>query len=170
MPTGVEDRYDELYPDGKVLKLSDLDIPAEASKTENLFTYVIERFPRVILVFDALDECDDRERWLLPLLSKLVERCAHVQRPVVKVFITSRRQPDIVRAFRNVPTISILASNVASDIEAYIHHELAYRLRLGPLQLQDSRLVDEITGALAAKANGMLVFCSYLSTQSKVRC
>jgi hypothetical protein len=53
----------------KVLKLSDLDIPTEAekpSKTGNLFTYVTERFPGVILVFDALDECDDREQWLLP--------------------------------------------------------------------------------------------------------
>jgi NACHT domain len=173
MPTGVEDRYDELYPDGKVLKLSDLDIPTEAekpSKIENLFTYVIERFPRVILVFDALDECDDRGRWLLPLLSKLVERYAQVQGPVVKVFITSRRQPDIVRAFRNVPTISILASNIASDIGAYIHHELAYRLRLGALQLQDSTLVNEITKALVVKANGMFVFFSYSSTPVKLRC
>lgn len=149
------------------LSQSDIELPEEgtashfhaASSAKNLFTYVVERFRRVHLSFDAMDECDDRERWLLPFLCGLVSRYRrHPELGVqMKLFVTSRRQQDIERAFSVVPTIHIVAKNVDSDIRAFVNYELQRGLDEGKLGSAHLHLKHEIADRLAAKANGMYV-------------
>ena len=75
LPAGVEDQFDLLYPDGKKLLTDDIKLPIddhEKSEPHELFTYVLEKFCKVHLLFDALDECEGRNQWLVPFLCNLV--------------------------------------------------------------------------------------------------
>ena len=158
LPTGVEDRYDELSPNCKNLSMKDIAVPSNNTKpgdAANLLAYLIEKFRKTVLVFDALDECPDRGRWLLPLLQKLVERYSTLKAPTVKIFITSRVQPDIYRAFSEVPTIAIEATNVDTDIRAYVHGQLEQRIAEGSLVVDEADLVDTISTSLTSQSNGM---------------
>lgn len=165
LPEGVEDRHYELHPSGRNLSLQDLGVPErddERSRYLNVFTYALERFKRIFLMFDALDECEDRARWLIPLLVKLVQRYLNKSLRVdLKIFITSRRQADIVRAFKAVPTIEIRANDVGGDIEAFVNHEIRQRMQEGVIELRDEQLVQTIVNVLSSRADGMFLWVKY---------
>ncbi|KAK5657585.1 hypothetical protein OQA88_3159, partial [Cercophora sp. LCS_1] len=164
-------KYFELCQSVKHISQSDLELPQEqegkhrllASGAGNLFTYVVEKFRRVHLTFDALDECDGREKWLLPFLCGLVDRYRRHPELLVqmKIFVTSRRQRDIEQAFSAVPTIHIVAQNVDSDIRSFVGYQLQQRLDDGSLGSVHFRLKDEIANRLAAKANGMFLWVKF---------
>ncbi|KAH7125709.1 ankyrin repeat-containing domain protein [Dendryphion nanum] len=81
----------------------------------------------------------------------------------VKVFVTSRREMDIVKAFedRHIPTIPVLAENVAADIEAFARSKIK-RLRSGEhgkaLYIASDELEEKIAQTLAKKADGMFLW------------
>ena len=91
LPPGVEDQFDLLYPKGKKLLTKHINLPVddhEKSSEFDLFSYVLETFRKVHLLFDGLDECNDRSQWLVPFLCKLVRR--YRNRPhstILKLFI-----------------------------------------------------------------------------------
>jgi hypothetical protein len=78
-------------------------------------------------VLDALDECPERERHrIISFISKIVAelRCA-------KVFIISRREADILEAFKSkTSTIQIKVKSIVADILLYVYNEVI-RLREG---------------------------------------
>jgi hypothetical protein len=139
--------------------VTDLGLPKndyERSVYTETFTYAIEQFKRVYLLFDALDECEDRERWLMPLLVNLVKRYMNQSLQVdVKIFVTSRRQEDIVRAFKQIPTIEIRANDVGDDIKTYVNYEIHQRMQKGTIELRDGYLVERIIDVLSSRADGM---------------
>ena len=139
--------------------MTDLGLPQkddERSRYIETFTYAIEQFKRVYLMFDALDECEDRERWLMPLLVNLVKRYMNKSLQVdVKIFVTSRRHGDIVRAFRQIPTIEIRANDVGDDIKTYVNYEIHQRTQNGTIELRDGYLVERIVDVLSSHADGM---------------
>lgn len=109
LPAEIESLYDRFQNKGK------------RSKFDELYTALIatfKSFPRVFLVFDALDEChlDNQRKDLLPLFFPMVESGANL-------FITSRQHPkDIQEAFRDVPKIQLTAQDW--DIEIYIRQRI----------------------------------------------
>jgi hypothetical protein len=109
----------------------------------------------IFIVLDALDECPESERHrIIGFVSKIVAelRCA-------KVFITSRREADILEAFESkTSTIQIEAKSIAADISLHVHDEVT-KLREGyhgkKLHLTSDKLQGKVIDTLVSKADGM---------------
>ena len=129
---------------------------SSTASTQDSFISLARTFDEVFLVIDALDECPKDER------SHIIQFITEVTNtlPRTKVFVTSRRESDIVDAFEssNTPTIKIEAENVAADIKLFVTTEVN-RLRRGyggkRLQLQNDTLEERIIRILTDKAEGM---------------
>lgn len=126
--------------------------------TLDRFVSLIEDLSEVYVVFDALDECPEEEReGIIGFITGIVTVSVPCR---VKVFVTSRREMDIVKAFedRRIPTIPVLAENVAADIEVFARSEIK-RLRRGEhgkaLYIASDELEERIAQTLAKKADGM---------------
>lgn len=116
---------------------------------------VAEDSKEVFLIIDALDECPKSKRPdVIGLILKVISSL-----PCAKVFITSRRELDIARAFEHhSSTIQVRADNIAADIERYVCSEVT-KLRQGyngkKLYLDSSVCERRIVSTLTEKANGM---------------
>jgi hypothetical protein len=88
--------------------------------TVDLILSVLKDNPGTIII-DALDECDPVERYnLFESLDKIVEHSSNV----VKVFLTSRNDGDIVCRLNNTPNIYIDAQKNKLDIQRFITSEV----------------------------------------------
>ena len=137
----------------------------------SVFLAIIQQFGRIFFVLDALDECslDQRQDLCKFILSLANSTTTGPTLPsptvdgtspthgVVKLFVTSRKELDIERAFRqeSIPTIEFEAAKVNKDIEVYIKAQIDVRLQNGSLELRDRALKDKILSALTTKAGGM---------------
>jgi hypothetical protein len=126
--------------------------------SQEYFLSLAESFSEVFVVFDALDECPERKRQ--EILGFIVEV---VTTPIpcrIKVFATSRRETDITEAFvrNHVPTVEILAENVAADIETFVRSKVE-ELQAGKhgkiLYITKEEVKQRIIQKLAQKAEGM---------------
>lgn len=82
---------------------------------------LLRSYPRTTLVLDALDECEVGARKEIVLI--LRNLATDAERPV-KVYITSRREPDIERNLGSENLIEIGTSDNKGDIEKYIEQEM----------------------------------------------
>ena len=131
--------------------------PSTACKQESFIKLAEDLdFKEVYVVIDALDECPERERHhVIRFITEVISclRCA-------KIFVTSRRESDIVRAFEesSTPTIQIKTESVAADIEGFVQSEVK-KLRNGyhgkKLYVTDDILEAKIIHTLTEKADGM---------------
>ncbi|KAL1635020.1 hypothetical protein SLS58_010472 [Diplodia intermedia] len=107
----------------------------------------------VVIIIDALDECDpSRRHELLQSLDEIIQESVNL----VKVFITSRDDVDIVRRLERSRNIYIHGTSNAEDIENFVQIELERVLETGMLlggniseQLRNrivKRLVDGAQG------------------------
>jgi hypothetical protein len=86
-----------------------------------LILALMERNPATIVI-DALDECNtDRRHELLMALDKIVQESVNL----VKVFVSSRDDNDIVRRLADSPNLCIRASDNCEDIEYFVRSEVA---------------------------------------------
>lgn len=111
----------------------------------------------MFFVVDALDECTVVERKSLCHFFLSITNTSTSQ-GTIKLFITSRKEPDIEKAFQLIPTIQIKAEKVNSDIEVYVKAQIELRLQNGDLNIKDITLKDKILSALTTEARGMYVF------------
>lgn len=135
----------------------DAHSPALVS-TQETFVSLIEDLSEVYIVFDALDECPERERKdILGFITSVVTAPISCR---VRVFTTSRREMDIAKAFedKNIPTIQVQAENVVTDIENFARSQVQ-KLRKGEhgktLYVASDDLAQKIIQTLARKADGM---------------
>lgn len=121
------------------------------------FISLAKPFREVFIVLDALDECPECERHrIISFIDKVVAelQCA-------KIFITSRREADIVEAFEGkTSTVQVEAKNVAADIALYVRDEVAKAKLPGGwngkrLYLTSDKLQGKIIDTLVSKADGM---------------
>lgn len=97
---------------------SGLEQPAKLTveECEDLVLGLLETNPATIVI-DALDECDpDRRYELLLALDKIIQKSASI----VKVFVSSRDDNDIVCRLKNSPNVIIRASDNHNDIQRFI--------------------------------------------------
>ena len=88
--------------------------------TVDLILLVLQENPGTIII-DALDECDPLERYnLFGSLDKIVKQSSNV----VKVFLTSRNDGDIVCRLSSTPNIYINAQKNKLDIQRFIVSEV----------------------------------------------
>jgi hypothetical protein len=133
-------------------------VDPSAVGNEDSFITLAQDFEEVFVVIDALDECPKHERpRVLGFIIGIVDSL-----PRAKVFITSRREQDIVEAFAQLstPAIQIEAKHVATDISNYVESETE-RLREGyngkKLYVKNAALGLKIVKTLTEKSEGMYV-------------
>lgn len=111
-----------------------------------------------ILVLDALDECDRATRGgLLAALERFLKEAPCL----LKIFVSSRDDQDLVCRLQNYPTLELSSDRNAADIQAFIRSELDRRIECQEL-LRGSPRKDELRNKigieLEANAQGMYVF------------
>lgn len=103
--------YDSHHQHGRSTELS-------LQKTEDLFIAVATYFSRVFVIIDGIDELMDR--------SELLDFFAHMTATEleIKIFVASRRKPDLEIGLQYFQGITILPKDVERDIEQYIRAKL----------------------------------------------
>jgi hypothetical protein len=103
---------------------------------------------KVMLVIDALDECNNRAE-LLSVLVDLQQRSKHIN-----LLVTSRNEADINQAFLSFPRLRLenRSRDVSNDINSYMRKRLNEETKFK--WLNDSVKAD-IEHSLRIKANGM---------------
>ena len=152
-PPELEKFYEHHYRNDSQPKYNEL---------RNIFLAIIQQFGRIFFILDALDECaaDQRKGFCEFILSLADTSLTGSSQGMVKLFITSRRESDIVQAFQqsSIPTIKVEAAKVDRDIKVYVKAQIKLRLRNGSLKLKDMALKNKILKVLTTKAGGMYVF------------
>ena len=164
LPRELQESYKKHYKNHSQPSTEELKI---------IFRAIALKFNRMFLVLDALDECtQDQRKELCGFFSNIVasnsgsgdRKPASTSRGIVKLFVASRKEPDIERAFEGelFPTIEIEAAKVNDDIALYTEAQIESRVKDKSLRLQNMMLKDKILTVLTAKAGGMYVFSLYL--------
>ncbi|KAI9881492.1 MAG: hypothetical protein M1830_000055 [Pleopsidium flavum] len=140
LPNCVEALYDKYEDCGQQPRERDLKAALEV---------LIESFPHVYLVLDALDECSEREE-LMQSLDELLSKSMDG----LHLLTTSRKEQDIEDAFDNLRPvkISLAVKEVNEDIKLHIKSRLSQDLRLKRLA---EATKAEIETALLDGAHGM---------------
>ena len=148
-PIAKEYRARKKEADEEELEISSFDI----SETIDRIVEIASEMPVTILI-DALDECRSGQRHeLLNALDILLDRSAHL----VKVFVSSRDDIDIVLSLQKRPNIYINTNDNKADIRRFIKCEIqkAQRDRRLLKGTASPRLTSLITEHLTVKAGGM---------------
>ena len=130
-------------------------------KLRDVFLATVQQFGSIFLVLDALDECSEAQRAdLCDFFAEIIEISTDTNYGLVKLFVASRKEPDIDRAFlrRSFPRIEVKARKVDSDIKLYVTSQIEQRVGDGSLVLTNMALKDKILTTLTSNANGMYVF------------
>ncbi|KAF2267556.1 hypothetical protein CC78DRAFT_456743 [Lojkania enalia] len=118
----------------------------------NLLLDAIAHFETLYIVIDALDECEDREE----LFQQLFNLPSSTQGNL-RIFATSRNNPDIREGFNDVPHLAIEMREavVQEDIRVFVRAEVADIIKRQKIKIRNEELKDEIINALSEKADGM---------------
>jgi hypothetical protein len=124
------------------------------NESQELLIRVADIYPRITICIDALDEVDrDIRVHLLKLLKSVIEKSENL----VKIFATSRNDPDILNHFSMFPRIDVQPDDYGSDISNFIHSEVERVVADG--QLLHGKVSDklqlEICDVLGTRSIGM---------------
>ena len=125
---------------------------------QDLFLTIAQQLDSMFFVLDALDECSlDQRVDLYKFIAGIVEQRAGMSYGTIKLFVASRKELDIEKAFarKSFPTIEIEAAKVDNDIMLYVKAQIEQRLDNGSLSFSNPILKDKIFHALTSKAGGM---------------
>ena len=153
-----------------------------SEELQSVFHAMATHCSGMFLVLDALDECSpDQRAELCEFFSNIIESSSTTSslddstsartggsdrtQPssslgIIKLFVTSRKESDIERVFRqkSFPTVEIEAKKVDHDIKIYVEAQIEQRIQDERLILRDMALKDKILSTLTTKASGMYVF------------
>lgn len=122
-------------------------------ETVDLIITLLDENP-VIIILDALDECDSSERHkLLNALDTIIQESSSL----VKVFVSSRDDGDLVCKLALSPNVFIRASDNGADIERFVHTEVARAIENKRMVKGNvsPELQDQIVATLVQGAHGM---------------
>ena len=139
MPKDVEDFFSAGSGDG----------PPKLSGLIGLLRHLLRRIPKLAIVVDALDECEES---LQPAVLETLRELSGLSN--VNLLVVSRDQLNIKLHLEGLPSLGIQKKDVAKDIELYISHEIE---RNGKLKRLSSCMKCEIIDALVKGALGMCV-------------
>lgn len=110
---------------------------------------------RVCFVIDGIDECRIEER---SKLLKLLKELAESNDIMVKIFVASRDEIDIMQQLEQYPSIRISEANTMDDISLFIRESIESKAMTQDIVVRDPKLLDDITNALLDGACGMYAF------------
>lgn len=125
-------------------------------EADDLLLELIQAFPRVYILIDALDECYEEDRLtLIESFNRLISALPHVK---LKVFISSRRNDSIARQLRKGANIGVEATNNGSDIARFVIDRIEMdnlrRIRQSMPPISED-LKHEIASVFGYKSHGM---------------
>lgn len=150
LPTEIEALYDTLKTKDRRPTLDELYSALLVAK---------ECFPRVFLIFDALDECnpEKQRKPLLPLFHRM-------GRDSMSLFLTSRPHPEDIRdsltGYDDATSIELAAQD--EDMVAYTQEKIKENPRAKRL-IKQGKCQDRIISSLVDCAEGMCVLRSLLA-------
>ena len=109
----------------------------------------------LVLILDALDECEDNSL-LLPRLLDLAVR------EKFTLLMTSRREKRLVRYLEQVETLEIAPEDVHRDIEAFVEHKVARNVRLSHPLVRDT-----VVKCLLTQHDGMFLWVKLMLKELK---
>lgn len=110
----------------------------------------VQTYSQTILILDALDELHEGQRQkLIYAFNSLIESTTRL-----KVFISSRRDEDIMNLLRMRENVGISATDNQDDINKYILEQIEQRQRNNHRFIPES-LKREIINTIASKSEGM---------------
>lgn len=121
--------------------------------TIDSFVKLVAAYSRTFVVIDGLDECTDTaRRSVLEFLNDL-----RFCRPVVKVFMTSRKKSDIARLFERKEVLQVTtdSEDTTKDINLLIRQKTELLRQNQTLLVQSDTLFEKVVSTLIQKADGM---------------
>lgn len=137
--------------------------PPQIGESKSLILGLAEAYKQTVIVIDALDECEKETRHkLLSVLQCVLSE----SKGLVKVFVTSRDDDDIVLHLDGLPNVYIRSSDNYSDIYNYITTEVEKRIREKKILrgFVTQALKELIISTLVEGAYGMYVRYAILSS------
>lgn len=131
--------------------------PLQMDETLNLVIQLTAQYPLTTIVIDAMDECDPQKRHeLLKALEKILQNSSSL----VKIFVSSRNDQDIVLRLRNYPNLEIDSRRNCDDIARFVNdqvEELVQDGRLLSYSDSETEMKKLIVGKVIEGAAGMYV-------------
>ncbi|KAJ5497544.1 hypothetical protein N7463_009531 [Penicillium fimorum] len=120
----------------------------------------LDIYEKTTIVIDAMDECNpDSRDELIDALNSFVSQS---NKRHVKIFISSRPDPDIEVQLQNAPNIGINASDNKGDIQTYLNVELDKLAKKNPFI---GRLKSKILDTLLERCQGMFQWAALQAHQ-----
>lgn len=120
----------------------------------DLIISLVNTYPQTTIVVDALDECDPekRKRFLHSLQTIITDSSS-----LVKIFVSSRDDSDIVLRLNGVPNLSIEAKDNMEDIQMFVLKEVTRCIREKELLRSNvsEELREKIITNLTTGSHGM---------------
>ena len=124
--------------------------------SRELIIELIEHYFMTTIIIDALDECDREERQsLLDALESILQESSF---GLVKIFLSSRDDRDIVYTLQDYPNLDIISEKNTDDIEAFVRAEtdnLVQRRRLLRGSLAQREIKALIISQVSKGADGI---------------
>ncbi|KAL3466092.1 hypothetical protein BJX64DRAFT_36517 [Aspergillus heterothallicus] len=118
---------------------------------------LLNEYTQTTIVIDTPDECSESSRGsLIQSLRKYVDKST----TLVRVFVSSRGDRDIVVRFKDFPSTSITGSLTQSDMERFVEQEVRQGIQYKDLLYGEvsPELEERIIAELLAKAGGMFLW------------
>jgi hypothetical protein len=135
------DLYDEEEAEGFASGQPRLD------ESLKLIMQLIELYPQTTIVLDALDECSPATR--LDLLRALEHLLQH-SCSLVKIFVSSRNDQDIVMQLKGYLNLEIDSRRNSNDIAQFVNAEVERLIKDGKL-LRNSKSKDDMKDLIVRK-------------------
>ncbi|KAK2468826.1 hypothetical protein H9L39_19588 [Fusarium oxysporum f. sp. albedinis] len=129
-------------------------------ETCTLIMRLSENYPILTIILDALDECNPATR------ENLVSTMEHILKEspcLVKIFVSSRDDQDIVYRLRHYPNLELSSHKNSSDIAKFVESETCSLMSSGKLLRYSSaqqELKQGIIQRVASDAHGMFRWAS----------
>ncbi|KAE8441164.1 hypothetical protein EG329_005820 [Mollisiaceae sp. DMI_Dod_QoI] len=138
----------------------DSPCPLDVDEIQKLVLELVNLRPLTVIIIDALDECSRSGRHVvLDFIKSTIENASSL----VKFFISSRRDEDIVFRLQYFPNLEISSTKNEADVKAFVEWETKRLITSGNL-LRDSprqhKLQDLIIKRVTADSDGMFRWAS----------
>ncbi|KAF8252084.1 hypothetical protein K440DRAFT_19197, partial [Wilcoxina mikolae CBS 423.85] len=163
----------DIYLDRKTI--GQLSSSLSLTESKNLLVQLSDIYPRTTICIDARDEVDKEKR--IELLESL-KYVINNSKNLVKIFATTRMDPDILYQFKIFPRIELQPDDNVNDINQFIETKVDGVIKDGLLLGGDVRpeLKDEICVILRNRSKGMfqlaalqVTFLCEMCTEEDVR-
>ena len=145
-PPAIETRIEQL-------PLFNVQHPS-VNDLQSLLVTALHRFDEVIIILDAIDECNSESQRDIVELVKIVHSTKDC---LVRCMVLSREEAKLATGFGKYPSFKISSDTVSRDITTFVQDSVSERVKNGDLVLKSPELEDLISSTLIEGADGMYV-------------